>query len=354
MKPILPPERSPGSANNVPALTRAIVAHRHQGADAQRAIETELTNDRRALEMAKTRSTALPAGVGGNAAPFQSTVLADIATWVGPKPTLLGNLLDGNCVKLSFDGQQAVVHIPSGTVSGSGVVFVPPAGPIPVGQESLSGINVTPRSAKLIEVMTAELMASSNAEPLLRALIGLKLKYGLEGLMLDTNGDDGIRPPGIRSGIAAIGATVPGALQVETDIMNVCSAVSDYAGGIDGVIIITTPALALRISILLPLLKVRVLASPALPANVLIGLATDALCVGGGDEIKFSVSNQGVVEMADSNPAQFSISGSPNVAAANLRSLWQTNTQAIRLTFDIGWGIRSASGVAWCTVLWGA
>jgi hypothetical protein len=49
--------------------------------------------------------------------------------------------------------------------------------------------------------------------------------------------------------------------------------------------------------------------------------------------------------MEDTSPQQ--IGTAPNVVAAPARSLWQTDSIAIRCILDAAWALRSTGAVAW-------
>ena len=66
-----------------------------------------------------------------------------------------------------------------------------------------------------------------------------------------------------------------------------------------------------------------------------------------GDTPQFSVSDQAVLHMEDTSPAQLSTVATPNTVAAPIRSLWQTDTMAIRLLIDINWAKRLAGIFQW-------
>jgi hypothetical protein len=83
-----------------------------------------------------------------------------------------------------------------------------------------------------------------------------------------------------------------------------------------------------------------------------IAIATNALCIGGGSEIKFKVSDETTLQMVDNPVGQLSTTGTPNVVSAPTRSLYQTDVTAIRLIADVSWALRSPSGIAWLINNW--
>jgi hypothetical protein len=72
-----------------------------------------------------------------------------------------------------------------------------------------------------------------------------------------------------------------------------------------------------------------------------------------GDEPRFDVSDQATLHMEDTSPAQIGTTGTPNVVAAPVRSMWQTDSIALRMVMDLNWSMRRAGVVAYTTgVTW--
>lgn len=53
--------------------------------------------------------------------------------------------------------------------------------------------------------------------------------------------------------------------------------------------------------------------------------------------------------MEDSAPAQIAVAGTPNVVAAPVRSMFQTDSLALRMILDMNWTMRRAGMVAFVT-----
>ena len=69
-----------------------------------------------------------------------------------------------------------------------------------------------------------------------------------------------------------------------------------------------------------------------------------------GDEPQFSVSDQATLHMEDTAPQAIGVSGS---ATNPIRSLWQTDSIAVRMMLDISWDMRRTGVVAWTqTITW--
>jgi hypothetical protein len=66
---------------------------------------------------------------------------------------------------------------------------------------------------------------------------------------------------------------------------------------------------------------------------------------------EIELSSLAVVHM-DTTPSPISTPGTPNVVASPVRSLWQTNTVAAKISFNASWALRDSRALAWMTVRW--
>jgi hypothetical protein len=66
-----------------------------------------------------------------------------------------------------------------------------------------------------------------------------------------------------------------------------------------------------------------------------------------GDGPRFEISDQATLHMEDTAPTDISTSGTPPVAAYPAKSMFQTDSLALRLIMPINWTIRRAGTVAW-------
>jgi hypothetical protein len=71
-----------------------------------------------------------------------------------------------------------------------------------------------------------------------------------------------------------------------------------------------------------------------------------------GDTMRFEISDQATLHMEDTTPLDL-VTGSPGTAASPQRSLFQTDSLALRMILPMNWGIRRTamlavdSGVTW-------
>jgi len=66
-----------------------------------------------------------------------------------------------------------------------------------------------------------------------------------------------------------------------------------------------------------------------------------------GDGPRFEISDQATLHMEDTTPADIATVGTPPVAAAPAKSMFQTDSLALRLILPINWTIRRPGTVAW-------
>src|SRR6266699_6345189 len=64
-----------------------------------------------------------------------------------------------------------------------------------------------------------------------------------------------------------------------------------------------------------------------------------------GDTPNFSISDQAILHMEDTSPVQIGTVATPPTVAAPARSLWQTDSIAIRMIMDINWAMRRTGSV---------
>ena len=74
--------------------------------------------------------------------------------------------------------------------------------------------------------------------------------------------------------------------------------------------------------------------------------AADFVAVG-GEAPRFEISDQATLHMEDTAPADIVSGAAPGTPANPVKSLWQTDSLALRLILPINWTIRRAGVVAY-------
>jgi hypothetical protein len=99
--------------------------------------------------------------------------------------------------------------------------------------------------------------------------------------------------------------------------------------------------------------KFPVLASNGVAAGTVIAVAVNALAVAADPAPRFERSKDATLHMEDTTPLPIGTPGSPNVIAAPVRSLWQSDSVGVRLIMEVSWGLRAAGAVAFVSsVTW--
>jgi hypothetical protein len=91
---------------------------------------------------------------------------------------------------------------------------------------------------------------------------------------------------------------------------------------------------------------IPIISSTVVAADVMYLMDAGDFITATGDTPNFSVSDQAVLHMEDTTPAALSTGTTPTVATP-IRSLWQTDTMAIRMIMDVNWAMRRSGMVVW-------
>jgi HK97 family phage prohead protease/HK97 family phage major capsid protein len=308
----------------------------------------------------------------GWAANLVETSITDFFAALLPKSVYPSLAAKGG--KFSF-GRAGIVSMPTRastpTIAGS---FVAQGASIPVRQGAFASITFTPKKMACISTFTREI--SEHSTPAIDALIRQAIiedtSVAIDSILLDATAATTTRPAGLRAGVAAVTATAGGGIAgLIGDIRGLTGAlITGTNGNLRDPVWIMNPADVLAAS-LLPatagggefpfkaelaggtLQGYPVIQSSNLASDLMLLVdAADFVSVT-GDSPRFDVSDQATIHMEDTTPLAISTVGSPNVVAAPVRSLWQTDTIGVRMLMDLNWGLRRTGVVAWTqTMTW--
>jgi hypothetical protein len=276
---------------------------------------------------------------------------------------------------LTFGGNGKIV-IPTRnltpSLSGS---FVGEGQAIPVRQGAFSSQTLTPKKMAVITTWTREMDEHSipAIEGLLRQAILEDTAISLDTVLLDANVATAIRPPGLRSyqtGLTA--AATAGAF--------FANFVADYkalygqlltltAGNVRRPVLIVNPIQVLNISLIQPptaatdlfpflamtdggrVLKAELIESSTVPISTAIMLDAADFTTAGAEGPRLEISDQATLHMEDTTPTD--ITGGVPSPAVPVKSMWQTDSLALRLIMMMNWTMRRPVA-SWMTgVLWG-
>jgi HK97 family phage prohead protease len=248
------------------------------------------------------------------------------------------------------------------TISGS---FVGEGLAIPVRQGAFSSQTLTPKKMAVITTWTREMDQHSipAIEGLLREAIQQDTSVAIDSVLIDANAATVIRPAGLLNGVGATSATSGGGMAAFIgDITGLIGAlVTGTYGNIRSPVWLVNPSDMLRASMLqatntgifpfydqiragningIPLID-----SATVTAKTMILVDAADFVVVGGDAPRMEISDQATLHMEDTNPAD--LVASPSTVAAPQRSLFQTDTLALRMVLPLNWVQRRTGTVAW-------
>jgi HK97 family phage prohead protease len=268
---------------------------------------------------------------------------------------------------LSF-GQYGKIIIPTRattpTIAGS---FVGEGLPIPVRQGLFSSQTLTPKKMAVITSWTRELDEHSvpAIEGLLRSAIQEDTAISLDAVLLDANAATVVRPAGILNGVAGLTPVAGGGFNALVgDIKQISGALLTGTKGnvrapawlmnpqqVNSAGLVAAPGAGVfpfRDEISQGKLGGwPIIDSGTVPLGTVIAIdAADFVSVG-GEAPRFEISDQATLHFEDTAPLDITASGTPAVVAAPVKSMWQTDSLALRLILPTNWTIRRAGVVAW-------
>jgi hypothetical protein len=342
-------EQTPLSAGNLftRILTARVVASatRRQPVD----VASRLWPNDKVIAQMLTRGATAPAmtTVAGWAAELAHKVVIDSLFGMGPAAAGAQLLLQS--LVLMFDNN-ALISAP-GFVAGAGNAgFVAEGDPIAVRQLAATAALLQPYKLGSIGVLTREMIESSNAEALVGDVLMRSAAAALDVALFGATAATAAAPAGLRHGITA---TTPSAASDAfeaffEDIATLINAVSAVAGN-GPFVFIGSPGrfAAMLMRFVLQPGNVVVLSSSAV-GNDLICVAPSALVCALDPAPEIETSTAAELHMNDT-PAPIVNGGAP---AAPARSLFQTESVALKMRWPMCWMPRDPRAVAWLTPTW--
>jgi hypothetical protein len=334
--------------------------------DIRKAIYGDDEQTRQVVDWA-TRAATAPAmsTVVGWAAELVQQIVTDFMETLLPKSVF--PRLSAAGLGLSF-GRNGKIIIPTRsrtpTIAGS---FVGEGQPIPVRQGAFTSQTLTPKKMAVITTWTREIDEHSvpAIEGLLRAAIGEDTAISLDSVLLDANAATLVRPAGILNGVSGLTPTAGGGFNAAVgDIKALTGAlITGTAGNVRNPVWIMNPQQVNSLGLIaMPGVGVfpfraevaagnlggwGIIDSGTVPLGTVIAMdAADFVSVT-GDGPRFEISDQATLHMEDTTPLDLATVGTPAVAAAPAKSMFQTDSLALRLILPINWTIRRPGTVAW-------
>jgi len=296
--------------------------------------------------------------------------------WTAPMELLMPNgiltRLAPRGMSLSF-GRAGRINIPTRsrtpTIAGS---FVAEGSAIPVRQGAFTTQFLIPKKLGVITSYTREMSIHSvpAIEGILREAIQIDTTVAVDSVLIDANAATATRPAGLLNGIAALTATSGGGFAaVVGDIKQLTGALTTATyGNTRSLTWLMNPtninSMKLTVATNTGVFPWRdelergtlngypVIDSATVPANTVILVDAADFVTASGDGPTFATSDQATLHFEDTAPLDL-VAGSPGVVASPQRSLFQTDSMALRMTWDLNWLMRRSGMIAWTqSVTW--
>jgi HK97 family phage major capsid protein/HK97 family phage prohead protease len=230
--------------------------------------------------------------------------------------------------------------------------------PKPVKKASFSSVPLIPYKLAVISTFTEEMALYSN--PAIEAIIRQGLQddtsVSLDTYLIDAVASSSSRPAGLLNGVTPLTATASGTgtEKMVADIKQLLAAIVAAGGGTD-VVMLINPAQAITLGFAQTTtgdflfatvqeagqkFNVSFIVSQTVAAGRIIAIDASEFATATGDSPRFAISNEATLHEEDTTPLALGTVGSPATVAAPMRSLFQTDSVAIRLTLYVTWVMR--------------
>jgi hypothetical protein len=342
--PVVVPEDRDRNGNSISPLVRAAIAVGLAGLDRRTGSAVDHAQrrfgDDRNLNLVLRAATS-PTSLAGTPALARIAV----AYLEALTPVSAGADLLARGIGLNFDGH-AQISVPG--IARPIADFVGEGQPIPVQIAPTSaGPTLTPFKLAVITSLTREMMESSNAETLVRAVLLEATGPALDKVLFSANAAASDRPAGLLNGIAPLtpASATSGKSEVIVDDLQALGLAIAPVSGNGEITLIASPdaAVALRLRLPSPV-QWPILTSASLAARTVIAVAANAIvsAIEGTPEISASA----VAEFhRETVPAP--IVTSAGTVATPVGSLYQTDEVGLKMRWLISWALRSSAALAW-------
>jgi hypothetical protein len=338
------PERAPKFTPLVRSVIATARAEFNPDRNAGRVAKELWPGDKATAELVQRAATSFATTADAAwSGPLATYRVQELLTNLGPLSA--GSQLLRQGIQLTFD-RNFEIRVPGITVSASYAGFVGEGKPIPVRQLPVSaGAILEPRKFATIVTLTREMVVSSNAEELVRAVLVDAVAAALDVALFSTTAGDANRPPGLLynvDGLTPTAASTPPnpVAAMMTDLGALAALVAPF-GGLD-ICYITDPATAVRLTFAMGAqFKIPVIASGGVTPKTVICLALPALCSATDPAPRLEAGRDwAAMHFEDTSPQDIT-GGSPSPAVP-VRSLFQADSVGVRLTMFVSWALRAA------------
>jgi HK97 family phage prohead protease/HK97 family phage major capsid protein len=341
-------------------LVRSAVAHflaKATGRTLDQVLDERYPGHEATAVVAKADATIATTTTSGWASQLVNTATAELLDLLSPFSVYPGLAASG--IKVTFSNAQGAITIPSiSTDAALAGGFVLEGDPIPVGRFTATSVSLVPHKFGIITTMSKEAAKYTTPalENVLRRSILRRTAITLDGLLLDATAGSTTRPAGLLNGVSAAADGYGGGdYQAVIEDINALMAPFDTANAGRSMVLIMHPAQARKLA-MMPgpdgtfgwadrfMSSFKVLTSTSATANRLIAVDAEDFATASGDTPMFDVSEQATIHMSDAPGEIVTAGGSVNDP---IRSMFQTNSLALRMVLPITWKMRRSGMVQW-------
>jgi hypothetical protein len=283
--------------------------------------------------------------VVGWAAELAQKLVYDALDALGPAS--IGAQLLRQGLVLSMDGL-GQVSCPGFVADQANAGFVAEGNPIPVRQMLVGNVTLLPYKLAAISVLTREMIESSNAERLIGDALMRSAGIALDTALLDSTAATSARPAGLRNGIVALtpSASTDPFEQVFEDIAMLVNSISAVAGNGPHTLI-AAPGRA-------SMMRARFTSDVREDLSILgsSAVGNDLLAVGPAALVSALSPTPNIEAVSAGTIVMDTVPGAAGTTASGEKSMFQTDSFAIKMRWPVSWVLRDARGVAWLTPTW--
>jgi len=287
-------------------------------------------------------------------------------------PASIYTQLTGMGVKYTF-GNANQLKIPVRAAAAVGAVgslagaWVGEGAAKPVRRASFSTVSLVPNKLAVISTFTEEMATYSPyaIESIILQGMADDTSIALDSYLIDAVASSATRPAGLLNaaawgtGTITPSAATPATAAMVADLKAIVAALATQNGG-RKVAVMLNPAQALALGFAQTTtgdflfsdrqqagskFGVSFIVSNSVPAARVIAVDAEDFASATGDAPKFAVSTDATLHEEDTTPLALGTVGSPNTVAAPMRSLFQTDAVAVRMTLYVSWAMRRSGMV---------
>jgi HK97 family phage major capsid protein/HK97 family phage prohead protease len=270
----------------------------------------------------------------------------------------------GNANQLKIPVRAAVAPGAVGSLAGA---WVGEGAAKPVRRASFSTVPLVPNKLAVISTFTEEMATYSPyaIESIIRQGMADDTSIALDTYLIDAVASSATRPAGLLNAAAWGTATItpsaatPATAAMVADLKALVAALTAQNGG-RKVAILMNPAQGMALGFAQTTtgdflftdrqqagskFGASFIVSNTVPAARVIAIDAEDFATATGDVPKFAVSTDATLHEEDTTPLALGTVGSPNVVAAPMRSLFQTDSVAVRMTLYVSWAMRRSAMV---------